>query len=411
MNNEKINRTYKENPADTAAREWLCEQEALAGKRRVFDVIMMSVLGALIVIFGILIFLLPKPEFSEEENRVLADFPSFSIESLVSGEFTSGIAEFYADRFPARNFFIGVKALTEKLMLKGENNGAIEGYDGYIVERLEYTEEQYEILSGNLAAIGSFEKLAKEKGIDTSVLLLPRSIDVMDSKLPSLYDTSRADAVWDVAFEAYPNALTVTEALEDAASRGEYVWYKTDHHYTTLGAYYTYCALGESLGYEPYPIEYFTKEVASSEFLGTTYSSSGIKWAKKDVVTLFRFEGDEDYTVTFPNDENMKGFYNRSFLETKDKYSVFLGGNRSRTTISREGEDLPTLLLIKDSFSNSLAPFLALHFEVELLDLRYYNASAAKLIDELAPDKLLIAYGIDTIATSPETKKIMMGAK
>lgn len=411
---KETKRKYKEDPADKAAREWLDEQKSLAPRRRAFDKVLLIALAVIIAAFGVLIFVLPSEDFSQEENRVLAPFPEFSLDSLVSGEFTEGIAKFYSDRFPARNAFVGIKAYFERLLLRAENNGVIEGKDGYIIDRLEYTEGEYKTLETNLKAIEKFSSVMGGAGFDTATVILPRAVDVMTSKFPALYDTARVDVAWQKAISISPDALTVTEMLRTLADGGEYVWYKTDHHYTTLGAYYTYVALADTLGYTPYPLEYFTMETVSTEFFGTTYSSSGMKWAESDAVTLFRFEGDESFTVSYPDSSEaaMKGFYARDYFEKKDKYSAFLGGNRARTRVSLDGaEDRPTLLLIKDSFSHSLAPFLALHFDLELVDMRYYNKNVSELVYELAPDQVLVIYGIDTLATSPEARRVVMGLK
>ena len=399
----------KEDPADVAAGKWLDEQRTLSGERRFSDRLLIITLSAIIVIFGVLIFLLPRAEFSEEENRPLADFPEFSIDALISGEFTEGIADFYSDRFPLRNLFVGIKAAAEKLMLKGENNGVIAGEDGYIIERLEYSDADYETLTANLKAIEIFRKYAAEQGYDVTAALAPRAVDVMTSKLPPLYGQERNEAVWATAAELAPSALTFTEMLRERADFGEQVWYRTDHHYTTLGAYYIYFALGESLGYTPYPLEFFDIETASEDFLGTTYSASGMKWVKSEKIELFRYENDEKYSVRWDGGE-LSGFYDRSYLDKKDKYSVFLGGNHALTSVKGEGEK-PTLLLLKDSFSHALTPFLALHFDIELVDLRLYSKSAAKLLEEIKPDEILIYYGIDTLATSPEIERIRMGAR
>ena len=231
---EKPQKQYKENPADVEAGKWLDEQKELAPRRRGADLALLISMCLIIAVFGILIFALPSEDFSYDENRVLADFPSFNIESLMSGEFTSGIGEFYADRFPARNVFVGVKALAEKLLLKGENNGVIEGDDGYLVERLEYTDAEYENIRASMDAIERFVNANPD--CDVSVALLPRAVDVMTSKLPRLYSTERAKMAFEVAKDAYPNVIDLTEMLKSRADAGEYVWYKTAHHYTTHGA-------------------------------------------------------------------------------------------------------------------------------------------------------------------------------
>ncbi len=403
-----MNKKHKENPADIEAGRWLSEQKELSGERRFSDGLLLITLSAIIVIFGVLIFLLPQAEFSEAENRPLADFPEFSVDALLSGEFTEGIADFYSDRFPLRDLFVGLKATAERLMLKGENNGVIEGEDGYIVERLEYSDADYETLTANIKAIEIFKKYATRQGFDVTVALAPRAVDVMTSKLPPLYGGERNEAVWATAADISPEALTFTDTLRERADSDERVWYKTDHHYTTLGAYYVYCALGESLGYTPYPLEFFTVETASEDFLGTTYSASGMKWVKGERIELFRYADDEKYSVTWEGG-SLSGFYDRKYLDKKDKYSIFLGGNHALTSVKGDG-DRPTLLLFKDSFSHALTPFLALHFDIELVDLRLYSRSAVKLLEGSKPDKILIYYGLDTLATSPELERIRMGA-
>ncbi len=394
--------THKKDPADIAAEKWLGEQEALSSRRRLTDKLLIIALAAVIVFFGVAIYVLPSADFSEAENRVLAPFPTFSLEAVVSGEFMRGIGEFYADRFPFRDAFVGIKAGAEKLLGKNENNGVIEAADGYLIDRLEYTETEYENVKINFAAIERFS----ESRDNVIVAIAPRSVDVMRSKLPPLYSFERADAVWQLLPEG---ALDLRETLRARADAGEYVWYKTDHHYTTLGAYYTYAALGESLGYTPYPLGFFTVECASEDFLGTTYSSSGIKWAQPDRVDFYRYAGDDGAEVSFGSGGGQKGFYDREYLRKKDKYSAFLGGNRGRTGIKLGGEEKPTLLLVKDSFSNALVPFLSLHFDIEMVDLRYYTQSVSKLCEELRPDKILVYYGIDSLASSTEAERIVMG--
>ena len=87
------------------------------------------------IVFALLFVLLPDREFSEEENRSLTLFPEFTWERLADGSFSSDINEYFADQFPARDLFVGVKGLAETLMLRGENNGVLYGKDGQLAVR------------------------------------------------------------------------------------------------------------------------------------------------------------------------------------------------------------------------------------------------------------------------------------
>ena len=399
----------KQNPADASAERWLSTQKELSESRRLFDIVLISVLSLLILVGGILIFILPSEDFSEEENRMLAPFPKFSFESLVSGEFTEDIGSFYADRFPFRDTLVGFKANLELALLRGENNGVLVGEDGYLVDRLEYSEAEYENIKKGLLAIDKFDAWCEENGYPSTLTLLPRAIDVMSAKLHPVFDTSRADRAFEVVNGLGIDMVDPLSMLKERADGGEYVWYKTDHHYTTLGAYYVYRMLGETLGYEPKPIDFFEVTVASESFHGTTYSAAGIKWADYDTVEFYRYEGDTDVKLfdSLGKELSSDGFYVNSYLEKKDKYSAFLGGNSARLSVKHtDGAERQTLLIVKDSFSHAIVPFLAIHFDIELVDMRYYKSSAARLCEELSPDRVLIYYGIDTLASSDEATKL-----
>ena len=392
---------HKTHPADTAAEKWLSLQLKHSASAKKADLLLISLLGAFILAVAILIFLLPKPYKSENENRVLSNLPTFSVSSLCDGEFAEGLSDFYADRIPCRDLLIRLRSLTELAALRLECGGIMLGNGGYLIDRLEYGEGEYANLKQNFDSI---ERFAEKSGIDVTVTVMPRSIDVMKDALHPFFSTERAEAVYS-HLPSY--ALTFDSLLYGRAASGEYVWYKTDHHFTTLGAYYVYAALGTELGYTPYPIDFFTQTTVSSDFLGTSYSAAGLPVISPDELTLFRYDGDDNYTVSY-GEKVLQGFYDESFLSGKDKYSVFLGGNHALTSIKGKGER-ETLVVVKDSFSHALAPFLALHFDLELVDLRYYPSSVKRLCDEVNADRLLVLCGIDSLASAPDLRRLEQG--
>ena len=135
----------------------------------------------------------------------------------------------------------------------------------------------------------------------------------------------------------------------------------------------------------------------------------------KDVVVgeIVSFEADEDFTMTIHDSGTaMEGFYDRSYLEKTDQYSSFISGNHAYVTIEKNGgEDRPRMLLVKDSFGHSLAPFLAYHFDLEIIDLRYYKLSLMDLIREAGVSKVLAMYNMDSVTNSNSLQMLNLSLK
>ncbi len=364
----------------------------------------LSVVGLLAIIYGfaIAMIILPDKSFSEEENRTLQTFPKFTLEALDSGSYTKKIGTYFADQMPLRGLFVESKAASETWLGKQENNGVIIGREGHIVAKSDFPNTS--VMDKNLGAIKEFSSSNK---LDLRVAVAGRAQDVLLSYMPELYPAGEISdrdfaRVW-AGLEGV-RKIDILTPLRSYAENGEYVYYRTDHHWTTLGAYYAYVEIIRSYGIEPYPIEDFTREKVSEEFYGTTWSKAGMRWTEPDSMEFFRFDGDEKFvTEITDNDSGFDGFYDFSYLEKKDKYSSFIGGNNGRVRISiPSGKPRETLVLVKDSFGHSVAPFLARHFNLEIIDLRYYKSSFADFLTETGADKVLILYNLDSLAASSE---------
>lgn len=379
-------------------------------KYKVCDIISAAGLLAIIYGFSIATIATPDKEFSPDENRYLQGKPEFSLETLKNGRFTSQIADYFSDQIPLRGLFVETKAVGEMALLKSENDDVLAGKDGYII-----AEDYYPDLDEarkNIKALNRFAG-ALPGNIDFTVAVAGRAQDVLWSKMPSLYpaedQTSRVFDYLDENLEV--KRTDILTPLRERADAGEYVYYRTDHHWTTLGAYYAYRAIMEEWGLEPYPLEHFTRETVSDEFYGTTWSKAGMRWTKPDTMEYFRFEGDESYTTAIDGGETFNGFYDRSYLDKKDKYSSFIGGNNARVTITSGESGREKLVMIKDSFGHSLAPFLAEHFDLEILDLRYFKTSAMDFVKESGASRVLFIYNMDGILNSNSAAMLNLGIK
>ena len=363
------------------------------------NVIYVAIVAFITVSLSISFFLIPDKVYSENENRTLQTAPEFSFESLVSGEYTTKLGSYFADQFPFRDGFVASKAYMELLLGKRENNDVIYGLDDTLIPSPEIKENRME---DNLKAI-SF--LADNISSKVTVVPLPRPIDVFSERLPKTYPKEQQLALWDeLNTSAKSLGLDVADCYGILCDNNTY--YRTDHHYTTTGAYYVYKSLAEKLGYTPFAEDYFKKETVSNSFCGTSMRTSGFYLTKKDTIQLYRYEGDEDYNIIA--DGKKIALYDMTKLKTADKYAVFLGGNHGRVDITKSGDNRPKLLIVRDSYADSLVPFLALHYDITLIDLRYYTDSVANIVREEGIDNTLILESVSEISSSRNLSYLRM---
>ena len=365
-----------------------------------FDRLTVAAAALLLASFSLSLCLLPKQDFSSKERRALAAFPVPSLSSLLDGRFFDGLSNFCADQFPLRPRFTALVSTVERAFGKQENNGILFGADGYLIARGEY--DDLTVAQSNLAAI---DTLAKNTQCPITIAILPRAVDVLTPYLPRTYEGTRADKLGTLVCEQLPSNTDLTADLRAAAEAGEAIFYRTDHHWTSAGAYLGYTQLAPSLGIEVYAPEHFTPTPVCDTFLGTSFARSGLWSTTPDAITLYRYKGDENYTVTCDGKIATFGLYDMDAVSGDDPYAVFLGGNYARVTVTGEAAR-ETLLIFKDSFANSLVPFLALHFDLVLVDPRYETRGAQAILDEISPDRVLILLGADTVATTPAVGRI-----
>ena len=393
------------------------------------DRTVMALFLAFIFVLGALIFIIPDKEFSEQENRALQGLPQLQskfdgnlierikagkfLDKYFSGDFAEDVGDYYSDQFPARDFFVGLKGVTEIAMLKGENNDVVLGEDGYLLSRMDHPD--IDNVLKNYDASAAFANRMTEAGIPVTFAAAGRVIDIAEDKLPALYPVDVLHRPWEALNDHAAQThiagsadytdmlyLDLCTPLKAASEAGDDVMYRTDHHWTTHGAYLAYVELMKLWGMEALPESAFTVEVVSDAFYGTAWRNAGMKWIEPDTMEYYRYEGDEDFTMTVHDDGSVfEGFYDRSYLEKTDKYSSFISGNHAYVTIEKNGdENRERLLLVKDSFGHSLAPFLAYHFDLEIIDLRYYKTSTSALALETGCDRVLLINNMDSLTSA-----------
>lgn len=342
---------------------------------------------SILLVGGVGLSLFPAARFSATENRHLAAFPVLSVEAVASGAYTAALDDFATERLPFRGICRHVYATSERALLRGESHGVILCRDGSLCRRLPVNEQAYE---RNLAALPRLQRALG--ALPLTVAVAPRRIDVRSEVLPALYDTAREQGVW----EKLPaGVVTFLDATDDAK------WYRTDHHWTAEGAYFAYVKLSRYLKYVPFPESDFLPEAASESFLGTSAAAAGFPRITPDTVRVWRYDGDQSYRVLRDGKPAaFTGLYDGEKLLGSDQYSLFLGGNCGTLQIDLgEGDTRPTLLVIKDSFANSVLPFLARHYRILAIDPRYRTGALSTFAKKA--DAALVLCGMQTLTEAP----------
>ena len=353
-----------------------------------------AALLAIVLIFDLSSLLAKDRSYSESENRMLAGFPKMSASEFAGGKWFSGLESYQADQFVGRDFWITLKLRIDRFFGQKESGGVYLGRDHYLIQAP--SEPNLEAYERNMAAINAFA--ARHPELQCDMTVVPNAVCILADKLPrnapapdqreQLRELS--DKLTGVRF------LDVTDALAEHAD--EPIYYRTDHHWTSLGASYAFQAMAPQLGlgtlceYEAMPV--------SVSFQGTLSSRSGSHSAR-DTVEIYVPETDVIYKVSYSdNQEASASMYVRSALDQKDHYTVFFGGNHPRVDINTTAESDKNLLIFKDSYANCFVQFLTPYYsKIILVDPRYYYDSVDSLIRQESVNRVLWLYNLDTFQT------------
>ena len=339
--------------------------------------------------------ILPDREFSEVENRYLNQLPQFTFENFVFGSFTTDFEKYSSDQFIMRDSWITVKAATELVVGKGENNDVYYCENGTLIEQFKYPEE-----SKLDRDIGYVNSLVENVEVPVYLAIIPGAAEIWSNRLPvNAPNDSQKQLIDKVYSQTAATTVDMNGAL--SAHKDEYIFYRTDHHWTTLGAYYGYTALMQAMNLSPNPLDHYDRSVMNTGFLGTVYSASGFTWVKPDTIETFVKPYDGLEITNFSSGTADTGvLYDTSFLEKKDKYSMFFGGITPLLQIETGNQGLPSLLIIRDSYTDSLAPFLLEHFsKIHIIDLRYYSAGLSQYIESNDIDSVLVCFSAGNFST------------
>ncbi|MFV0518598.1 MAG: DHHW family protein [Aminipila sp.] len=348
--------------------------------------------------------LLPDNKISENENRPLELMPKIKLDTIISGEFMKSFEKYASDQVVARNGWATMKTKMDVLVGKKDNGSVFFGKQGYLFPIESLDKGQFE---KNLLYTKTFiDNLNEEFGnnIDTKVLIASTSIEVLNDLLPKNAQVESQKALLSRAEETFGHKfINVYDGLE--SHNKEYIYYKTDHHWTTLGSYYAYAIWAENSGVKPIDKSELKKQTVSESFYGTSQSKAVGYKVEPDYIQKFSNDNMDSAVMTvkdsYNKDEtkNLKDremdLFDETYLKGKDKYSYFLSSNNPRLDISSSIDNGKKILIIKDSYANCFIPFLTNHFdELYVVDLRYYKDNLFELIKEKNISDVLFLYNV-----------------
>lgn len=228
-------------------------------------------------------------------------------------------------------------------------------------------------------------------GISFDVMLVPSATEILSEKLPSFAPRAEQQEIIESVKKTGLSVVYITNVL--LKRRDEYIYYRTDHHWTSLGAYYAYAEWCKVRGTNPKPISDWKSEVLSDNFRGTTWSKVNLPNSQFDEITAYYKK--EQYKVSY-NDGSYttNSIYERKFLLGKDQYAVFFNSNQALTVVEGGGKS-GKLLVIKDSYANAFCQFVLEDYaEVHIVDPRFFKDNIVEYALENGITDVIFLYGI-----------------
>jgi hypothetical protein len=386
----------------------------------------------LLITGGLLFAFMPKQQISEDEKRQLTVFPQLTVPNYLSKLYADSLDKYCSDHFPFRNEFINASfTLNDNRGIKDEepviynvaqaapdtaqnttaqnDTSANQVANEYLQSVLVVDKRGIQLFGGSTRAAQSFAQMVNSyqtlygNTLKIYCLAIPTGADFY---LPAKFRnrSNREKPNIDATYNALDvNVIKVDAYNELKQHTNEYLQFNTDHHWTGRGAYYAYRAFCSAAGFQPYELNQFKRGVIK-RFLGTLYYLTHNKDLKENIDSVEYFKLPIKTKVSYYLEDNYeKAYASRLFYETAkggNAYSVFLGGDFPLLKVTSDVKNGRKIIILKDSYGNAFAPYLALHFEeVYVIDYRYFRGDIKKLIKTKGITDLMFAHNTFVVNT------------
>lgn len=370
----------------------------------IFVIVMVLILAGT----GIEIFATKDRSFSENENRYLEERPQISLSNIENTDFQKSLENFISDQIPEREKLITLRSVAKELTGIKDIEGAYIGKDGYYLEKITNEDVSEEQLKNNIRYINTF--FNKNKELKSYVMLIPGSGNILTDKLPKyadVYDYNYYEKIAEKEFTNNADNNTQIVNTYDALKKlsKDYIYYKTDHHWTTKGAFIAYNEFCKAAGIESEPYENLKMKNVTDKFYGTLYSKVLDKKKKGDSIEIAENIPQCNVMINGKKSE----IYHIDKLKEKDKYQVFFGGNYGVVSIeNNEANNDKNLLIIKDSYANSFTPFLLKDYKtITIVDYRYFSGNLQSIVQSNNITDVLVLYEMSNFMKDKNLVKMM----
>ncbi len=349
----------------------------------------------ILVFFSLTALVLPDTRLSKSENRILTQFPRFSIDSVITGRYMIKMQKYTTDQFIARNFWIYTKTGTDRLIGKNSSNGVYLGKNSTLIENFDPLPTV--ATDSTKAALNTFAETHPD--LNHYFMLVPNAISVTADKLPAFAPSLNQNDYINNFTAGLNDQFIVLDPrpiLEE--NTDQLLYYKTDHHWTTLGAWLSFQSVANAMGIKP-DTDAYTVYPVTETFSGALASKSGYMTLTTDTIEVYVPKSEDTYSVVNYVEEQKKSpsFYDSEQLKGTDKYAMFLSGNHPLVKIKNPVANGKNLLVIKDSYANVFIPFLApFYSEITVIDPRYYYDSIESLIVDSQITDILYLFNANT---------------
>ncbi len=357
--------------------------------------LILKILSVIVLVTFVVNLVTPDKTYSANENRGLAQRPHFSLASFKDGSLFSDYASYYSDQFMLRDLWMSLSFTANYLRGVREFSNVFVGKNHYLLGSPETPDEK--ALQQTVQAMNSFADIYPD--IHTSAMVVPDSASILGDKLPGsavirnqLSDIDQISA----GLGASISWINVVDALKSHAS--EEIYYHTDHHWTSAGAYEAFRKAADVMGIDLGNVGYKFYTVSNS-FQGTLSSKSGDHRYSDSIHVAEPTGTDVSYIVNYPDlQKRSPSVFVSEQLEEKDQYTVFFGGNHPVVEIQTTANNDRNLLIFKDSYANSFVQFLTPFFSrIVLIDPRYYYDDVSAAINTYSITDILFLYSADTL--------------
>lgn len=352
-----------------------------------------KVLNVVVIIGMCLNLIVPDKKLSETENRPLQTFPAWNFDQVLSGQYEKDLNTWFSDQFVFRNGYIHIRYLVQKWMGVKEIQGVYLAKNRLIEKANSINKEQ---LSRNITSINKLKQDYPD--LNVGFMLAPNAVNIEKDYLPKFsYDIDQNKQM-DQIYNGIDQSIVKIDLRKNLEKhKDEYLYYKTDHHWTSLASFYAYNQLAEKFNLSKTKKSNYTIYPVSTSFEGTLANKTG-SVGIQDEIDIYVPKKDCNYIVTDEStNTKSRTIYHSDALNTKDQYTVFMGGNKALYHINMDNDSTRHLLLIKDSYANSLIPFLINQYQsITVVDPRYYFEDYSRLMDDDSITDVLFMYNTNT---------------